>query len=124
MAELDKNLLMGMLQNLLGDNGNDSAPKENSDFQPLESENKTVSLPVSSSPKEMDDFINTAEMMSKFTDLMGKFRQASNTQEAALLSALRPYLRSSRQPKVDTMLRALQAYRVFSEMKKSNSKDT
>ena len=124
MAELDKNLLMGMLQNLLGDGENDSASKGNSDFKPLETENKTVSLPVSPSPKEMDDFINTAEMMSKFTDLMGKFRQASNTQEAALLSALRPYLRPSRQPKVDTMLRALQAYRVFSEMKKSNPKDT
>ena len=122
MAELDKNLLMGMLQNLLGEGGNDIVPKENTRVQSLE--NEPISLPVSSTPKEMDDFINTAEMMSKFTDLMGKFRQAGNTQEAALLSALRPYLRPSRQPKVDTMLRALQAYRVFSEMKKSNPKDT
>lgn len=116
MAEFDKNFVMGMLQNLLGEGTKDSPPAEpvssNTSEQP-------VSLPVSPSAKDTDDFINTAAMMSQFTDVMGKFRQAGNTKEAALLSALRPYLRASRQPKVDTMLRALQAFYVFSEMKKS-----
>ena len=83
-----------------------------------DTKNPSVSLPVSPSANDTDDFINTAAMMSRFTDMMGKFRQAQNTKEAALLSALKPYLRASRQPKVDTMLRALQALHVFSDMKK------
>lgn len=118
MAELDKNMVMGMLQNLLGESATDLSSQERPVSKSLE---EPVSLPVSSSEKDMDDLLNTAEMMSRFTDMMGKFRQASNTKEAALLSALKPYLRSSRQPKVDTMLRALQAFRVFSQMKKNNS---
>ena len=124
MAEFDKNLVLGMLQSLLGDAEQENSAKENpsSEFgKSSASSAQPVSLPVSPSEKDMDDFINTAEIMSRFTDIMGRFRQANNTKEAALLSALRPYLRASRQPKVDTMLRALQAYRIFSEMKKSNS---
>ena len=122
MAEFDKNFLMGMLQNLLGEGEQNLPSGENSfsgqkespgDVQP------SVSLPVSANANNADDLLQTAEIMSKFTDMMGKFRQAGNTREAALLSALRPYLRASRQPKVDTMLRALQAYRVFSQMKKN-----
>lgn len=117
MAEFDKNNLMAMLQNLLGEG--DKTIQE--DSAPISGE-QSVSLPVLPSQKDTDDFINTAAMMSQFTDMMSKFRQAGNTKEAALLSALKPYLRSSRQPKVDTMLRALQAFRAFSDMKKSNYK--
>ena len=119
MAEFDKNLVMGMLQNLLGESGADSNPAgaESSDTK-----NQSVSLPVSPSASDTDDLINTAAMMSQFTDMMGKFRKAQNTKEAALLSALKPYLRASRQPKVDTMLRALQAFHMFSDMKKSSEK--
>ena len=119
MAEFDKNLVMGMLQNLLGESGTDSNPAgaESSDTK-----NQSVSLPVSPSASDTDDLINTAAMMSQFTDMMGKFRKAQNTKEAALLSALKPYLRASRQPKVDTMLRALQAFHMFSDMKKSSEK--
>ena len=115
MAELDKNLVMGMLENLLGDGSKDVLLKE-----PSDSKNESVSLPVSNRENPSDDLLNTAEMMSRFTDIMSKFRQANNTREAALLSAIKPYLRASRQPKVDTMLRALQAMRVFSDLKKSN----
>ncbi len=124
MAEFDKNLVMGMLQSLLGEGEQKNLSAENpisDSSQSSVSSAQPVSLPVSPSEKDVDDLMNTAEIMSRFTDIMGRFRQANNTKEAALLSALRPYLRASRQPKVDTMLRALQAYRVFSEMKKSNS---
>ena len=124
MAEFDKNLVMGLLQSLLGEGEQKNLSAENSipdSSQSSASSAQPVSLPVSPSEKDVDDLMNTAEIMSRFTDIMGRFRQANNTKEAALLSALRPYLRASRQPKVDTMLRALQAYRVFSEMKKSNS---
>ena len=124
MAEFDKNLVMGMLQSLLGEGEQKNLSAENpisDSSQSSASSAQPVSLPVSPSEKDVDDLMNTAEIMSRFTDIMGRFRQANNTREAALLSALRPYLRASRQPKVDTMLRALQAYRVFSEMKKSNS---
>ncbi len=116
MADIDKNMIMGMLQNLLGDS--EQKATETSDSNSRE---QSVSLPVTPAAKDTDDFLNTAAMMSRFTDIMGKFQTAGNSKEAALLSALRPYLRSSRQPKVDTMLRALQAFRVFSEMKKGNS---
>ena len=119
MAELDKNLVMGMLQNLLGDGEKSSHATESNTSQSFES---AVPLPKFPKEQDTDDLINTAAIMSQFTDMMGKFRQAGNTREAALLSALKPYLRSSRQPKVDTMLRALQAFRVFSDMKKSNRK--
>ena len=130
MAEFDKNLVMGMLQSLLGEENKEHLSSQNpiveSSHSPESSASSAsseqpVPLPVSPHEKDVDDFINTAEMMSRFTDIIGRFRQANHTKEAALLSALRPYLRASRQPKVDTMLRALQAYRVFSEMKKSNS---
>lgn len=116
MADIDKNMIMGMLQNLLGDSEQKAAESSVPD-QP----DQSVSLPVTRSARDTDDFLNTAAMMSRFTDIMGKFQTAGNSKEAALLSALRPYLRASRQPKVDTMLRALQAFRVFSEMKKGNS---
>ena len=119
MAEFDKNLVMGMLQNLLGDSENQNQPAKSNPKQPSD---EPISLPVLPSDQDADDLVNTAAMMSQFTDMMGKFRQAGNTKEAALLSALKPYLRASRQPKVDTMLRALQAFRVFSDMKKSNHK--
>ena len=122
MAEFDKNLVMGMLQNLLGEGEQNSSSNENpfsGSKEPPGNPEQTVSLPVSTGGNNADDLLQTAEIMSKFTDMMGKFRQAGNTREAALLSALRPYLRASRQPKVDTMLRALQAYRVFSQMKKN-----
>lgn len=122
MAEFDKNFLMGMLQNLLGEGEQNLPPGENSFSGQNESPRDVqppVSLPVSANENNTDDLLQTAEIMSKFTDMMGKFRQAGNTREAALLSALRPYLRASRQPKVDTMLRALQAYRAFSQMKKN-----
>ena len=116
MADIDKNMIMGMLQNLLGDSEQKSTDSSGSGL-----ENQSVSLPVTPGAKDADDFLNTAAMMSRFADIMGKFQTAGNSREAALLSALRPYLRSSRQPKVDTMLRVLQAFRVFSEMKKGNS---
>ena len=119
MAEFDKNLVMGMLQNLLGVGENKSQSSEKHDMQSAE---PSMSLPSFSSPNDADDLVNTAAIMSQFTDMMGKFRQAGNTKEAALLSALRPYLRSSRQPKGDTMLRALQTFRMFSDMKKMNRK--
>lgn len=116
MADIDKNMIMGMLQNLLGDS--EQKTIESSVPDQLD---QPVSLPVTQNTRDTDDLLNTAAMMSRFTDIMGKFQTAGNSKEAALLSALRPYLRASRQPKVDTMLRALQAFRVFSEMKKGNS---
>lgn len=113
MAEFDKNTLMTMLQNLLGEEGKNASSKESEQsFAPADS------FPVSATSNQTDDLVNTAAIMSQFTDMMGKFRQAGNTNEAALLSALKPYLRASRQPKVDTMLRALQAFHMFSGMKK------
>ena len=116
MADIDKNMIMGMLQNLLGDG--EQKTTEASEPNPTE---QTVSLPVIPSAKDTDDLLNTAAMMARFTDIMGKLQTAGNSKEATLLTALRPYLRESRQPKVDTMLRAIQAFRVFSEMKKGKS---
>ncbi len=116
MADIDKNMIMGMLQNLLGDSEQKAAESPDSGL-----EEQSVSLPVVPNAKDTDDFLNTAAMMSRFTEVMGKFQTAGNSKEATLLTALRPYLRESRRPKVDTMLRTLQAFRVFSELKKGKS---
>ena len=116
MAEMDKNAIFNLLEGVLGQ---EKAKEAGSllDALPIGKEETT---PVSSTLSQSgnDDLIDTAQMMQQVSGL-NRFREAKNTKEVHLLSALKPYLRASRQPKVDSCLKILQAYEVFHTMKKS-----
>lgn len=117
MAEMDKNAIFNLLEGVLGQ---EKAKEAGSllDALPI---GKEEAAPVSSTLSQSgnDDLIDTAQMMQQVSGLMNRFREAKNTKEVHLLSALKPYLRASRQPKVDSCLKILQAYEVFHTMKKS-----
>ena len=109
MAELDKNAILSMLEGLM-EQGAPKASAANAEAHPLSH------LPDRSSSSS-EELFDTAAMMREMSKLMQHFQAARNTREAALLSALKPYLRTSRQPKVDSCMKLLQAYEVFRSMK-------
>ena len=117
MAELDKNAIFSMLEGMLGEEKVKEAGNLAKNL--LENQTEESALPVSRPNKSSDELFDTAQMMQQISGLMQRFQQAKNTKEATLLSAIRPYLRSSRQPKVDSCLKILQAYEVFHTMKKT-----
>ncbi len=117
MAEFDKNAMLGMLQGILGEEKAKEAGQLAESLLSKKSDNG--SLPVVSSGKNSDELFDTAAMMQQISGLMQRFSQAKNTREATLLSAIKPYLRASRQPKVDSCLKLLQAYEVLHNMKQS-----
>ena len=116
MAELDKNAIFSMLEGMLGEDKVKEAGKLAESFL---GDNAGGGVPAVSGGKASDELFDTAQMMQQISGLMNRFQQARNTREATLLSAIRPYLRSSRQPKVDSCMKILQAYEVFHHMKKN-----
>lgn len=115
MAEMDKTAMLHLLQGMLGE---EKAKEAGNLVQSLlEGSNEQSSLP--SLPSRSDDLIDNAALMQELSGVMNGLRNAKNTKEAVLLSAIRPYLRPSRQPKIDSCLKILQAYQVFYSMKKS-----
>ena len=118
MAEMDKNAVFSLLQGVLGE---EKAKEAGPLMQALLSnkEEHPVTAPLPPSNRSADDFTETAAMMQQISGLMNRFQEARNTKEAALLSAIKPYLRATRQPKVDSCLKILQAYKVLNTMRKS-----
>ena len=106
MADINKEEIMNMLGNILGDD------KKGAVDSLLTSMNtqKTVS-------DDNAQILNTAEIMTKMTRVMEKMKNSGNKPEFALLSAIRPYMRDSRKTKVDTCLKMLQVVNVVNEMK-------
>ncbi|MBO5407818.1 MAG: hypothetical protein J6A61_00205 [Clostridia bacterium] len=117
MAEFDKNAMLSMLQGMLGEEKAREAGQLAESL--LQQKPEGGGLPAVSSGKTSDELFDTAAMMQQVSGLFERFQQAKNTKEATLLSAIRPYLRASRQPKVDSCLKILQAYEVFHSMKQS-----
>ena len=66
------------------------------------------------------DFADTKELMSKMTGVIDKLNRTKNNREFILLSAVRPYMRSSRRGTIDTCLKLLQVVNVVNEMKKES----
>lgn len=117
MAEMDKNAIFNLLQGMLGE---EKAKEAGSLVQNLmEKAPEQTGVPALPKASPGDDLFDTAAVMRELSGIMNHFQAAKNTKEAVLLSALRPYLRASRQPKVDSCLKILQAYEVFHTMKKS-----
>ncbi len=117
MADMDKNAILNLLQGVLGEDKAKEAGSFVQSFLEKSPEQPTVPAVSSSLPK--DELFDTAAVMRELSGVMNRFQEAKNTKEVVLLSAIRPYLRASRQPKVDSCLKILQAYEVFHTMKKS-----
>ncbi|MBP3447546.1 MAG: hypothetical protein J6K51_00815 [Clostridia bacterium] len=117
MAEMDKNSILGLLQGVLGEEKAKEAGPLIQSF--LSNQEEKTSVGQVSSAGHNNEFADTAAMMQQISGIMSRFQEARNTKEAVLLSALKPYLRSQRQPKVDSCLKILQAYEVLNTMRKS-----
>ena len=116
MADMDKGAILNLLQGMLGEEKAKEAGEFVQSFLEKPSENTNVPV-MPSAPK--DELFDTAMVMRELSGLMSRIQEAKNTKEAVLLSAIKPYLRASRQPKIDSCLKILQAYEVFHTMKKS-----
>lgn len=117
MADMDRNAIFNLLEGVLGEEKAKEAGPLMQAFLSKNEEKPTQTLvPGNGNPK---DFSDTQAMMQQVSSLMNRFHEARNTKEAVLLSALKPYLRAARQPKVDSCLKILQAYEVLNTMRKS-----
>ena len=111
MADFDKDSVMNLLGGLLGEDKKDSIsevidsvaggmPKTGGDIN---------------SPKSNDSLFDTAAVMSQVTSLMSKVNNARNGREYNLLTAIRPYMREARQPKIDSCMKIIQAISIIGE---------
>lgn len=117
MADMDKNAIFNLLEGVLGEEKAKEAGPLMQAFLSNKEEKPTQTLTPANRSRE--DMADTAAMMQQVSSLMSRFHEARNTKEAVLLSALKPYLRAARQPKVDSCLKILQAYEVLNTMRKS-----
>ena len=121
MADFDKESIMNMINSLIGEA---NAKKEG--FSDTNNDNGSVSdnnIPFFSGNSDNSansDFYNTAEIMSRMTGIIDKLNRTKNNREFMLLSAVRPYMRSSRRGKIDTCMKLLQVVNVVNEMKKES----
>ena len=110
MADIDKEGIVNMLGNILGEDKKDAV------------DSLLNSLGTSSNDGDGDtdnsQLLNTAEVMTKMTRVMDKLNHTKNNKEFALLSAIRPYMRETRRSKVDTCMKMLQVVSVINEIKK------
>ncbi len=114
MADMDKSAVLSMLQGMLGE---EKMKDAGNIINQLTKDSKN---PVSQTSESKEETLfDTASVMQEVAGLMNRFSRAGNAKEVVLLSALRPYLRAARQPKVDSCLKILQAYEVFRDMKQS-----
>ena len=111
MADIDKNNIMDIINNLVsGDKKDDLSGIINSLTGGGESEK-------SSDPALFD----TAQIMGQVTNIMGKVNNAKNSSSYNLFTALRPYIREERKTKLDSCLKILQAVNILNEFKKERS---
>lgn len=114
MADLDKDSIINMIDSILGEN------KGTAQTPPTQNINSdAVKNLFSSAPTKNDtsDLLDTTALMAKMTEIVGKLNQTKNNREFALLSAVKPYMREERKPKIDTCLRILQVVNVLNTMK-------
>ncbi len=112
MADFDKEGLLNMLGSIIGDNSSSGSDSDSD-------ENKNINF-NSSQLENNSELLDTAELMSKMTNMVDRLNRSKNNREFVLLSALKPYMRSSRRGKIDTCLKLLQVMNVFGEMKKES----
>ena len=112
MADFDKDSIMNLLSGILGedkkesisdviDTVSNSMPKEN----------------TGAAPKSNDSLFDTAAVMSQMTNIMSKVNSAKNGREYNLLTAIRPYMRETRQPKLDSCMKMLQVVSIIGEFR-------
>ncbi len=99
MADFDKDGLMNILNSIISD-GNKN---EGDSFEEKQSEPQSYN----------SDLLDTAQIMSKVTDVMDRLNRSKNNREFVLLSALRPYMRTDRRGKIDSLLKGLQIIEVL-----------
>ena len=114
MADLDKDSIINMIGSILGDNKN-SSQTASSPTDASESLKDVVSN--SSSNENSADLLDTAMLMSKMGDIVGKLNQSKNNREFALLSAIKPYMRYGRKGKIDACLKIIQVVNVINTIK-------
>lgn len=115
MADFDKDSLINMIGSILGDGK--TAPNGGSEPAPINTEALKNTLSGVTAKNDTSDLLDTAALMAKVSDIVGKLNQTKNNREFALLSAVKPYMREERKPKIDTCLRILQVVNVLNTMK-------
>lgn len=115
MADFDKESIMNMINSLIGETNT-----KKDGFSDTKDVNESISDNINSSFPDNSDFYNTAEIMSRMTGIIDKLNRTKNNREFMLLSAVRPYMRSSRRGKIDTCMKLLQVVNVVNEMKKES----
>lgn len=116
MADLDKDSLINMLGSILGENKAQSNSSE-AKTQNINTDALKNVFSQSTDKNDTSNLLDTTALMSKMTEIVGKLNQTKNNREFALLSAIKPYMREERKPKIDTCLRILQVVNVLNTMK-------
>ena len=111
MADLDKDSIINMIGSILGEN------KSSSQDNISQSDANVSQKNMFSDNDSSSDLLDTAMLMSKMTDVVGKLNQSKNNREFALLSAVKPYMRDDRKGKIDTCLKILQVVNVINTIK-------
>jgi hypothetical protein len=112
MADIDKDSIMNILGNLLGEDKKETAS------QMVDAVSNAVSKPQEQErPKTggTASLFDTNAIMGHMTDFMGKMNNAKNSREYSLLNAIRPYMRETRAPKIDSCLKIVQAISILNE---------
>ena len=115
MADFDKDSIMNLLGGLLGEDKKESISNivdSVSNAMPSETVNN-----LNSEKKSNDSLLDTAAIMSQMTNIMSKVNNAKNGREYNLLTAIRPYMRETRQPKIDSCMKILQAVSIIGEFR-------
>lgn len=115
MADLDKDSIINMIGSILGENK--SSSQDNISQSDANVSQKNMFSGSFSDNNSSSDLLDTAMLMSKMTDVVGKLNQSKNNREFALLSAVKPYMRDDRKGKIDTCLKILQVVNVINTIK-------
>ena len=115
MADLDKDSIINMIGSILGENK--SSSQDNISQSDANMSQKNMFSGSFSDNNSSSDLLDTAMLMSKMTDVVGKLNQSKNNREFALLSAVKPYMRDDRKGKIDTCLKILQVVNVINTIK-------
>lgn len=115
MADLDKDSIINMIGSILGENK--SSSQDNISQSDANVSQKNMFSGSLSDNNSSSDLLDTAMLMSKMTDVVGKLNQSKNNREFALLSAVKPYMRDDRKGKIDTCLKILQVVNVINTIK-------
>ena len=113
MADFDKDSIVNLLSGLLGEDKKDSVASV--------IESVSAAMPTgeqgNSTVKNNDSLFDTTAVMSQVGNIMGKINSAKNGREYNLLTAIRPYMRQERQPRIDSCMKILQVVSIIGEFK-------